>query len=179
MPHATCCKQASRQASEHNTLLTARSHLLQVKEKRWRWRWQRFTVLSLRRFYSSLAAGATAAAAITTTATATATGASAACNKSQFKWRPSMRGQNGARCLLLAACHMPHAACQWFALALAFFRCRRLCFQCSFVAARVKFVAEPVERQPHRGSWCCCCWWCHTTPHSCHIFEMNCTLRVR
>lgn len=119
LPHATCCKQASRQASEHNTLLTARSHLLQVKEKRWRWRWQRFTVLSLRRFYSSLAAGATAAAAITTTAiatttatAATATGASAACNKSQFKWRPSMRGQNGARCLLLAACHMPPATCR-------------------------------------------------------------------
>lgn len=91
-----------------------------------------------------------------------------------------VRGQNGARCLLLAACHMPHAAaCHWLALALA---SHTLPFvfvsTCSFVADRVKFVAEPVESQPAP---------LQLQLRSCHIFQLggvqqariNCTLRVR
>lgn len=177
----------------HATLFHSPRSLLQVKHKQWRWqwRWQRFTVLSLR-FYSSLAAGAaaiTTAATAATAATATATGATAACNKSQFKWRPSMcvaKTVLGVCCSLLAACHMPHAACHWFALALA---SHTLPFvfvsTCSFVADRVKFVAEPVESQPAP---------LQLQLRSCHIFQLggvqqaagsrqqariNCTLRVR
>lgn len=86
----------------------------------------------------------------------------------QHAW-PKRCSVFAARCLPHAACHMPHAACQWFALALAFFRLRRLCFQCSFVAARVKFVAEPVAA-PQRQLLLLVP---HHTAHSCHIFELG------
>jgi len=74
-------------------------------------------------------------------------------NKSQFKWRPSQHAWPKRWPLLLGLPHLPHTI-YWFSFSFLLSACYLLLsfapflWVRSFVAERVKFVAEPVQ------CWC-------------------------